>query len=107
MYLLLPVRGWLDREEKRGYRIGQFWYLISSEWWQSWIGYTTAPRNNYDFCMCRFDHRLPVEEGIVCDESFTSNCTDSTSHSNEFNSTDSMGDLLSKGDRYICARTVC
>ncbi|GJQ78053.1 hypothetical protein Trydic_g2397 [Trypoxylus dichotomus] len=94
------VMGWLNREKRRGYRVGQFWYLISSEWWQTWLGYTTAPRNNYDNCNCRSEHRLPVEEGIVCDESFTSNGTDFTSHSNEAtsNSTDSMGDLLSKGD---------
>ncbi|XP_022907068.1 ubiquitin carboxyl-terminal hydrolase 32 isoform X2 [Onthophagus taurus] len=94
------VRGWLDREGRRGYRVGQFWYLISSEWWQMWLNYTTGPRNNYDYCNCRPDNRVPVEEGIVCDESFPSNGTDFTSHSNEFNSnsTDSMGDLLSKGD---------
>lgn len=93
--------GWLNREKRRGYRVGQFWYLISSDWWQTWLGYTMAPRNNYDMCNCRSEHRLPVEEGIVCDESFTSNGTDFTSHSNEVtsNSTDSMGDLLSKGDR--------
>lgn len=94
------VTGWLDREERRGYRVGQFWYLVSSDWWQSWIAYTTAPRMSFDHCTCRPD-RFPIEEGIVCDESFTSNCTDYTSHSNEFtsNSTESMGDLLSRGDR--------
>lgn len=91
--------GWLDREERRGYKVGQFWYLISSDWWQTWISYTTASRSNCDHCSCKPDSRLPVEEGIVCDESFTS--TDYTSHSNEFtsNSTESMGDLLSRGDR--------
>ncbi|XP_031330548.1 ubiquitin carboxyl-terminal hydrolase 32-like isoform X2 [Photinus pyralis] len=95
------VMGWLTREELRGYRVGQFWYLISTEWWQSWISYTTASRTSYDQCACRLEQRLPIEEGIVCDESFTSNSTDYiSSHSNEFtsNSTDSMGDLLSKGD---------
>lgn len=88
------MAGWLEREERRGYRVGQFWYLISSEWWQSWVNYTMAPRSNYDHCSCR--PPPPVEEGIVCDESFISNCTDS----NEFtsNSTESMGDLLSRGD---------
>lgn len=95
------MSGWLAREESRGYRVGQFWYLISSDWWQSWLTYTTAARSNYDHCTCRLEHRIPVEEGIVCDESFTSSSTDYTSsHSNEFtsNSTDSMGDLLSRGD---------
>ncbi|KYB26971.1 ubiquitin carboxyl-terminal hydrolase 32 isoform X2 [Tribolium castaneum] len=91
------VTGWLEREERRGYHVGQFWYLISSEWWQNWLSYTTAPRNNLDHCTCRTatDPRL-VEEGIVCDESLISNGTDS----NEFNSNsmESMGDLLGKGD---------
>lgn len=93
--------GWLTREESRGYRVGQFWYLISADWWQTWISYTTASRSNYDHCTCRLEHRVAVEEGIVCDESFTNSITDYTSsHSNEFtsNSTDSMGDLLSRGD---------
>lgn len=64
--------------------------------------YFTAPRNSYDHCTCRPD-KIPVEEGIVCDESFTSNCTEYTTHSNEFtsNSTESMGDLLSRGDRLV------
>lgn len=91
----------MSREEARGYRVGQLWYLISSEWWQTWVSYTTASRSNYDHCSCRLEHRIQVEEGIVCDESFTSSSTDYTSsHSNEFtsNSTDSMGDLLSRGD---------
>jgi ubiquitin carboxyl-terminal hydrolase 6/32 len=89
------VTGWLQREERRGYHVGQFWYLISSEWWQNWLSYTTTPRNNLDHCNCRVDPRI-VEEGIVCDESLISNGTDS----NEFNSNsmESMGDLLSKGD---------
>lgn len=100
------MTGWLEREERRGYRVGQFWYLISSEWWQNWVNYTTAPRSNYDHCNCR---HLPVEEGIVCDESFISNCTDYTSsNSNEFtsNSTESMGDLLSRGDRLVISTVV-
>ncbi|KAJ8916678.1 hypothetical protein NQ315_000323 [Exocentrus adspersus] len=90
------VTGWLDREQRRGYHVGQFWYLISSEWWQSWLNYTTAPRSNLDVCNCRQESRIPIEEGIVCDESLISNTTDS----NDFNSNsmESMGDLLSRGD---------
>lgn len=93
--------GWLEREEKRGFQVGQFWYLISSDWWQSWINYTTAPRSNLDLCNCRIEPRVPIEEGIVCDESLLSNATDYTSNSNEFNSNslESMGDLFSRGDR--------
>lgn len=36
--------GWLEREERRGYLVGQFWYLISADWWQQWLNYTSAPR---------------------------------------------------------------
>ncbi|XP_044740622.1 ubiquitin carboxyl-terminal hydrolase 32 isoform X2 [Chrysoperla carnea] len=71
------VTKWLAREERRGYCVGQFWYLISSTWWRSWLSYTST---RSDSCTCR-----PVEEGIACDESFTSN------------STESMGDLLGRG----------
>jgi hypothetical protein len=35
------VRGWLEREERRGYSVGQFWYLIAIDWWKSWTDYVT------------------------------------------------------------------
>ncbi|XP_066148846.1 ubiquitin carboxyl-terminal hydrolase 32 isoform X1 [Euwallacea fornicatus] len=95
------VRGWLEREERRGYHVGQFWYLISSDWWHQWVSYTSTPRSSsQDHCQCRAESRVMVEEGIVCDESLVSNATDYTTNSNEFhsNSMESMGDLLSKGD---------
>lgn len=54
-----------------------------------------------DYCQCRTESRGIVEEGIVCDESLVSNTTDYISNSNEFhsNSMESVGDLLSRGDR--------
>lgn len=33
------IREWLDREVKRGMQVGQFWYLISMEWWKTWNDY--------------------------------------------------------------------
>lgn len=33
------VRGWIERDERRGMQIGQFWYLISMDWWRSWNEY--------------------------------------------------------------------
>ncbi|XP_022251040.1 ubiquitin carboxyl-terminal hydrolase 32-like [Limulus polyphemus] len=33
------IREWLDREVNRGMQIGQFWYLISMEWWKTWNDY--------------------------------------------------------------------
>ncbi|CAH1110200.1 unnamed protein product [Psylliodes chrysocephalus] len=93
------VMGWLEREQRRGYHVGQFWYLISSDWWHQWLNYTSAPRNNLDICNCRNENRLPIEEGIACDESLISNTTDYTSTSNDYNSNsmESMGDLLTRG----------
>ncbi|XP_013149041.1 PREDICTED: ubiquitin carboxyl-terminal hydrolase 32 [Papilio polytes] len=67
---------WLRRETARGYSVGQFWYLVGSEWWASWAAYTAAGDN-----CCRNTPRA-IDDAIVCDESFTSN------------STESMGSLL-------------
>ncbi|XP_063695674.1 ubiquitin carboxyl-terminal hydrolase 32 isoform X2 [Culicoides brevitarsis] len=78
------VRGWLTREIKRGLKVGQFWYLISGDWWQNWLQWTQ--QNGTSSCMhCK---SLPknVDEAMICDESFTSN------------STESMGDLLNTAD---------
>ncbi|XP_055716010.1 ubiquitin carboxyl-terminal hydrolase 32-like [Phlebotomus papatasi] len=85
------VKGWLSREVKRGYKIGQFWYLISSEWWQNWLQYTqNVPPSSCAHCkVSRNGSGVPgagFDEAVVCDESFTSN------------STESMGDLLTAGD---------
>lgn len=72
------VLGWLRRAVQRGYAVGQFWYLVGAEWWGNWLAYTSA--SSTDNC-CRPPHRH-IDEAIVCDESFTSN------------STESMGSLL-------------
>ncbi|CAG9791665.1 unnamed protein product [Diatraea saccharalis] len=71
------VLGWLRREVQRGYSVGQFWYLVGAEWWGAWLAYTAGG----DDACCRAAPRH-VDEAIVCDESFTSN------------STESMGSLL-------------
>lgn len=76
------VQGWLNRELQREYRVGQLWYLISSEWWANWLVYTAT--GSTDTC-CRQIPR-PMDEAIVCDESFISN------------STESMGSLLYRAD---------
>lgn len=87
------VKGWLSREVRRGYKVGQFWYLISSEWWQNWLQYTQTPSQTAcSYCKTSTNYLnqrniiglggVNVDEAIICDESFTSN------------STESMGDLL-------------
>uniref|UniRef100_A0A8W7PLD4 ubiquitinyl hydrolase 1 n=1 Tax=Anopheles coluzzii TaxID=1518534 RepID=A0A8W7PLD4_ANOCL len=106
------VRGWLSREVRRGYKVGQFWYLISSDWWQHWSQYThlSSPSSSCVHCKTTgtsyannraiagaggVPSLMPnggtsnggaVDEAMICDESFTSN------------STESMGDLLGTGD---------
>lgn len=39
------VRGWLEREERRGFSVGQFWYLISIDWWNLWLEYIGFPKS--------------------------------------------------------------
>ncbi|XP_058455432.1 ubiquitin carboxyl-terminal hydrolase 32 isoform X2 [Malaya genurostris] len=94
------VRGWLAREVRRGYKVGQFWYLISSDWWQFWNQYTqTSVNSTCVHCKMAASYGsvrkntataaasiAGVDEAMICDESFTSN------------STESMGDLLNTGD---------
>ncbi|XP_067931745.1 ubiquitin carboxyl-terminal hydrolase 32-like isoform X2 [Watersipora subatra] len=35
------VKGWLSRELKRGYSLGQTWYLVASTWWRRWLNYVS------------------------------------------------------------------
>ncbi|XP_037024901.1 ubiquitin carboxyl-terminal hydrolase 32 isoform X4 [Bradysia coprophila] len=84
------VKGWLARESSRGYKIGQFWYLISSEWYQQWQHYTqNVSSTPCAFCKSAYTNQrsmIGTDYGVVCDESFTSNSTEST------------GDLLATAD---------
>uniref|UniRef100_A0A2M4A0P1 ubiquitinyl hydrolase 1 n=1 Tax=Anopheles triannulatus TaxID=58253 RepID=A0A2M4A0P1_9DIPT len=117
------VRGWLAREVRRGYKVGQFWYLVSADWWQHWSQYTAPASPSAAACIhCKTTGASyasnrggtismgagsngqassslfvgnalngggsgpnAVDEAMICDESFTSN------------STESMGDLLGGG----------
>ncbi|KAM7355200.1 ubiquitin specific protease 32 isoform 3-T3 [Cochliomyia hominivorax] len=77
------VRGWLDREEKRKYRVGQFWYLISRDWWISWLHYVNNNSTSCEYCKhSGAQQRQPnsncvIDEALVCDESFNTNSLDS------------------------------
>ena len=44
------VKGWLSRELKRGYQLGQTWYLVSSAWWRQWQDYVSD--NVRKYCIC-------------------------------------------------------
>lgn len=80
--LLITVRGWLKREEKRQYRVGQFWYLISRDWWLTWMNYTQSVSTPpCEFCRKTHSQRNSnsggIDEALVCDESFNSSSIDS------------------------------
>ncbi|XP_055373307.1 ubiquitin carboxyl-terminal hydrolase 32 isoform X2 [Condylostylus longicornis] len=93
------VRGWLNREDRRGHRVGQFWYLISKDWWNSWVQYTQT-FTIVPCIYCKASSNLQpknisissgcvgtsVDEALVCDESFSSNVSES------------VGDLLTNTD---------
>ncbi|EDV97503.1 ubiquitin carboxyl-terminal hydrolase 32 isoform X2 [Drosophila grimshawi] len=64
------VRGWLQREERRPHRVGQFWYLISRDWWLNWMQYTQHTAHTCDYCKRTASQRSAVDEALVCDESF-------------------------------------
>ncbi|KAH8405303.1 hypothetical protein KR222_004086 [Zaprionus bogoriensis] len=64
------VRGWLQREERRPYRVGQFWYLISRDWWLNWMQYTQHTSHTCEYCKRTASQRSAVDEALVCDESF-------------------------------------
>lgn len=106
---MFAVKGWLTREVSRGYRVGQFWYLVAADWWQNWQQYShSLSPHSCTFCKSTVNYATiarhlsngstgsaassngngtnSLDEAVVCDESFTSN------------STESMGDLLNVGD---------
>lgn len=70
------MKGWLQREEKRGYRVGQFWYLISKVWWNNWMQYTSDYPSTPCPCCKKTARQVStsstIEEAIVCDESYIS-----------------------------------
>lgn len=78
-----PVRGWLDREEKRKYSAGQFWYLISRDWWVTWLQYVTSSATSCEYCKnssvgtYQRSSLTGIDEAVVCDETFNTNSLDS------------------------------
>lgn len=82
---LFLVRGWLDREEKRKYRVGQFWYLISRDWWITWLHYVSNSTTMCEYCkrastqstQRQSNSNCGIDEALVCDESFNSNSLES------------------------------
>ncbi|XP_021349870.1 ubiquitin carboxyl-terminal hydrolase 32-like isoform X2 [Mizuhopecten yessoensis] len=35
------VNDWLSRESRKPFRVGQVWYLLAMQWWNSWIEYVS------------------------------------------------------------------
>lgn len=87
------VLGWRNREQGRGYRVGQYWYLIGSEWWQNWLSYTSASAVGGAVCLECGGGRQQQQQ-VVAQPVDESNYGGSSASSNQSSSTDSMGDLL-------------
>lgn len=49
------VKGWLEREERRGLAVGQLWYLISMDWWRNWNDYVSNTTKVF-FILCLREH---------------------------------------------------
>ncbi|CAG4934214.1 unnamed protein product [Colias eurytheme] len=65
------VLGWLRRETCRGLAVGQFWYLVAAQWWGAWLQHAAGAPH----ACCRPARAL--DDAIVCDDSFTTNSTES------------------------------
>ncbi|XP_017843639.1 ubiquitin carboxyl-terminal hydrolase 32 isoform X1 [Drosophila busckii] len=94
------VRGWLQREERRPYRVGQFWYLISRDWWLNWMQYTQHTAHTCEYCKRTASQRSAVDEALVCDESFNT-------HSLEQHDSYSLGSASNSGSSGISAGRHC
>ena len=55
------VKGWLSREIRRGYEVGQFWYLIASEWWQNWLFYTQSNNQISPCANCKSNCKRAID----------------------------------------------
>lgn len=90
------VTGWLSREVRRGYEVGQFWYLIASDWWQNWLSYTQNNSNNNQASPCihckSIVRTIENADEAICDEScFSSNLTESIGNYTETGDSSSLG----------------
>lgn len=91
------VKGWLSREVRRGYEVGQFWYLVASDWWQNWLLYTQNVNQTSPCTHCKSMTRM-IENAdeAICDEScFSSNLTESTGNFTETGDSSSLGSASS------------
>ncbi|CRK98075.1 CLUMA_CG011444, isoform A [Clunio marinus] len=87
------VKGWLARETRRGYEVGQFWYLVSSEWWQNWLVYT---HNNNHVTPCTYCKSLTTRSSENADEAIYDECCASSTVESNGNITET-GDSSSLG----------
>lgn len=53
------VTGWLAREERRGLRVGQFWYLVAAPWWIQWRRYCLLDTPTHEASGCFGESAAP------------------------------------------------
>lgn len=87
------VKGWLSREVRRGYEVGQFWYLVASDWWQNWLLYTQSNNQASPCIYCKSVTRtIEHADEAICDDScFSSNVTESIGNFTETGDSSSLG----------------
>ncbi|ESO97937.1 hypothetical protein LOTGIDRAFT_153048 [Lottia gigantea] len=44
------IQSWLERESRKPLKIGQIWYLISMQWWTTWLEYVNSDTLNENHC---------------------------------------------------------
>lgn len=89
---LLIVKGWLSREKQHGYEIGQFWYLVSSEWWQKWLLYTTCANNSLSSSSCQYCKSITLRQN---DYDYDEAWTTSSTLTESLNNGSEVGDSIS------------
>ncbi|KAB7505762.1 Ubiquitin carboxyl-terminal hydrolase 32 [Armadillidium nasatum] len=46
------VLGWLRRAERKSMNVGQFWYIVNMDWWNSWLSYVSCVRDSFSLSLC-------------------------------------------------------
>lgn len=94
------MHGWLEREVKRQYQIGQYWHLIAYDWWLHWLQFTSDMSAICHFChnsingvQSKISSSI-IDEAVVCDESFNATSIDSAIDNTLVNDNSSLGKFI-------------
>lgn len=94
------MHGWLEREVKRKYQVGQYWHLIAYDWWLHWLHFTSDISTTCSACHHTINGSQSkgssalVDEAVMCDESFNSNSLDYAGDNTPVNDNSSLGKFV-------------